>query len=131
MDNFATRANAKTISVVPLTSAAYKVAKRQTDDISIVAAVFALQLDDGQRVSHVRLAYGGVAAVPRRAREVEALLQGRRLDADTLQQAQAWLRAAFTPLSDHRASADYRRALCAGLFARFVTEHWPAAEHAA
>lgn len=113
-----------------LTSASYKVAKRQTDDISIVAAVFALQLDDAGRAAHVRLAYGGVAAVPQRASTVEDFLRGRRLDADTLEQAQALLREAFTPLSDHRAGADYRRALCAGLFAKFVAEHWPAAEYA-
>lgn len=113
-----------------LTTASYKVAKRQTDDISIVAAVFALQLDDGDRVVHVRLAYGGVAAVPKRAGTVEDYLRGRRLDAQTLEHAQTLLREAFTPLSDHRSGADYRRALCAGLFAKFIAEHWPATEHA-
>ncbi|HWS25843.1 MAG TPA: FAD binding domain-containing protein, partial [Xanthomonadales bacterium] len=42
--------------------AAYKVAKRQTDDISIVAAVYAITLDERRQVTKVRLAYGGVAA---------------------------------------------------------------------
>jgi xanthine dehydrogenase small subunit len=100
----------------------YKVAKRQTDDISIVAAVFALQLDDGGRVSHARLAYGGMAAVPLRARRAEALLQGRRLDAATVDAVCIALGAEFEPLSDHRASADYRRALAANLFRRHVEE---------
>jgi xanthine dehydrogenase molybdopterin binding subunit/xanthine dehydrogenase small subunit len=102
--------------------AAYKVAKRQTDDISIVAACFALGLDSGGAIDHVRLAFGGVAAIPRRARAVEDFLLGRRLDADTLAEAQARLRTAFTPLDDHRGSADYRRALCGTLFAKFVRE---------
>ncbi|HSX58737.1 MAG TPA: FAD binding domain-containing protein [Tahibacter sp.] len=108
-------------------SASYKVAKRQTDDISIVAAVFDLVLDAAHRVERARLAYGGVAATPRRAVNVEAYLLGRRLDADTVNAAQDLLRDAFTPLDDHRAGADYRRALCAGLFAKFVATHLPGA----
>jgi len=106
-------------------SASYKVAKRQTDDISIVAAVFVLALDADRRVVESRLAYGGVAAVPRRATAAEDFLHGRRLDAATVNDAQALLREAFQPLSDHRASADYRRSLCANLFAKFVAEHLP------
>jgi xanthine dehydrogenase small subunit len=103
--------------------AAYKVAKRQTDDISIVAAAFALERDARGGVAQVRLAYGGVAAVPKRALGVEAFLAGRVLDDATVAQAARQLRDAFTPLSDHRADADYRRALCGNLFARFVAEH--------
>ena len=99
----------------------HKVAKRQTDDISIVAAAFALQLDGG-RARAVRLAYGGVAAVPLRARRTEAFLEGRVLDADTVVQACALLESEFEPLSDHRASAGYRRRLCAGLFAKFAAD---------
>jgi xanthine dehydrogenase small subunit len=105
-----------------LLSAGYKVAKRQTDDISIVAAAFALRRDAQGGVSEVRLAYGGVAAIPRRASAVEAFLQGRRLDAATVAEAAQRLAAEFTPLDDHRASADYRRALCGSLFAKFVAE---------
>ena len=102
--------------------AAYKVAKRQTDDISIVAAVYALALDADGRVARARLAYGGVAAVPLRARRAEAALLGRMLDDDTAAAIGAILREEFTPLDDHRASADYRRELCASLFAKFVEE---------
>ena len=106
-------------------SAAYKVSKRPSDDISIVAAAFTLVLDSKGYVQHVRLAYGGVAAVPLRALAVENFLLGRRLDAQTLTEAQQQLTQAFNPLSDHRGSADYRRDLCASLFARFVAEHLP------
>jgi xanthine dehydrogenase iron-sulfur cluster and FAD-binding subunit A len=105
-----------------LRSGAAKVAKRQTDDISIVAAAFALGFDDQQRVRHARLAYGGVAAIPLRARNTEALLIGRPLDQETLAAAAAQLRAEFEPLSDHRAGSDYRRTLSANLFLRFVAE---------
>jgi len=102
--------------------AAYKVAKRQTDDISLVAAAFALQRDAAGVVTHVRLAYGGVAATPVRARQCEAFLEGRVLDADTIAEAIARLEREFTPLDDVRGSADYRRALCGQLFAKFAAE---------
>ncbi len=108
-----------------LRSGSAKVAKRQTDDISIVAAAFALGFDDRQRVSHARLAYGGVAAIPLRARKTEALLIGRLLDQTTLAAAAAQLRKEFEPLSDHRAGSEYRRGLSANLFLRFVAELQP------
>src|SRR3546814_14318767 len=69
------------------------------------------------------MAYGGVAATPQRALTVEEFLRGKTLDAATVREAGERLRAAFTPLSDHRASADSRRALCANLFTQFVPEH--------
>ena len=103
--------------------ASYKVAKRQTDDISIVAAAFALERDAQGRVAKARLAYGGVAAVPKRAVAVEQFLAGKTLGEVTVALAAQQLRDAFTPLSDHRAAADYRRALCGTLFAKFVAEH--------
>jgi len=101
---------------------AYKVSKRQTDDISIVAACFALTRDALSRVEHVRLAYGGVAAIPQRALAVEAFLLGKTLDEATVNAACAQLQTAFVPLTDHRASAAYRRHLCGALFAKFCAE---------
>lgn len=100
----------------------YKIAKRQTDDISVVAAALAIELDVDARVCSARLAFGGVAATPVRACEVENSLLGRRLDADLIEATRQALREAFSPLSDHRASAEYRRALCGNLFARFARE---------
>ncbi len=100
----------------------YKVAKRQTDDISIVAACFALDIDAERRVRHARLAFGGVAATPVRALAVEQALMGQTLDTARIEATRKALSAAFTPLSDHRASADYRRALCGNLFGKFARE---------
>ena len=108
---------------VGLMSAAYKVAKRQTDDISIVAAVYALGFASDGRIEHARLAYGGVAAVPLRARKAEQFLLGKRLDDDTVKAVGCVLEEEFKPLSDHRASAEYRRRLAGSLFARFAAEH--------
>jgi xanthine dehydrogenase iron-sulfur cluster and FAD-binding subunit A len=88
-----------------------------------VAAAFALERDAQARVTQARLAYGGVAAVPKRAVAVEGFLAGRTLDDATVALAAQQLRDAFVPLSDHRAEADYRRALCGNLFAKFAAEH--------
>jgi xanthine dehydrogenase small subunit len=108
-----------------LISASYKVAKRQTDDISIVAAAFAIRRDDNGRVNHARLAFGGVAATPRRARAAEQVLIGTKLDADTTARVMAAIEAEFAPISDHRASAAYRRQLCGNLFAKWLAERGP------
>ncbi|MGF1647533.1 MAG: xanthine dehydrogenase small subunit [Kineosporiaceae bacterium] len=101
-------------------SRAAKVAKRATDDISVVAAAFTLDLDPDGVVHHARLAYGGVAATPVRARGVEQWLVGRRLDESTIEEARRRLGEEFAPIDDLRASAGYRRALAGNLFARFA-----------
>ncbi|HVF35640.1 MAG TPA: FAD binding domain-containing protein [Candidatus Saccharimonadia bacterium] len=103
--------------------AAYKVAKRQTDDISIVAAAFALELDEARRVTRARLAYGGVAATPRRATRAEAMLVGEPFTPATAARLVPALEDEFAPIDDHRAGAAYRRALAGSLFAKFVAEH--------
>ncbi len=103
-----------------LINASLKVAKRQTDDISIVAAAFALALAADGSIAHVRLAYGGVAATPQRALAVESLLIGRHLDIDSVEVAAAALHSAFAPIDDHRASAAYRSGLAADLFRQFA-----------
>ncbi len=100
----------------------YKIGKRGTDDISIVAAAFTIDLDAQQRVVHARLAYGGVAATPVRAIALEQQLLGQPWTADTIQAIKPALRDAFTPLSDLRGSADYRRLLVANLFEKFFVE---------
>jgi xanthine dehydrogenase small subunit len=97
----------------------YKVSKRVLDDISTVAAAFALDLTPDGRVARLRAAYGGVAATPIRATAIEEKAAG-----------QPWTRATFdalrplaahvgTPLSDLRGSAGYRRAMIAALLEKF------------
>lgn len=106
-------------------SQSYKIGKRGTDDISIVAAAFTVDLDETGRILHARLAYGGVAATPIRAIGVEQYLVGRPWNQATLQEAKRMLKHAFTPLTDLRGSADYRRRLVANLFEKFFVEMAP------
>jgi xanthine dehydrogenase small subunit len=103
-------------------SYAYKVGKRGTDDISIVAAAFAIDLDSNHQILKARLAYGGVAATPARAIAVEQLLIGQPWQLETVQQVKPALREAFTPLTDLRGSADYRKRLVANLFEKFFVD---------
>ncbi len=103
-------------------SEAYKVGKRGTDDISIVAAAFAIDLNADDRVVQARLAYGGVAATPARATSVEASLVGKPWNDKTVREAKAALQTTFKPLDDLRASAAYRNRLVGNLLEKFYSE---------
>lgn len=100
---------------------AYKVSKRFDCDISALCAGFAIELD-GDTVAAVRLAYGGLAGIVRRAVKAEAALLGRPWNETSVAAAQAALADDFTPLTDMRASASYRRQVAANLLQRFWLE---------
>ncbi|MGW7282061.1 xanthine dehydrogenase small subunit [Streptomyces sp. NPDC054844] len=91
-------------------AAFHKIAKRRFDDISSVAVAFALDIESGV-VRRARIGLGGVAATPVRALATEAALEGKPWAAETAEAAADVLRAEGTPMSDHRASADYRSAM--------------------
>ncbi|WP_027881168.1 xanthine dehydrogenase small subunit [Meiothermus rufus] len=99
----------------------YKVAKRPLDDISTVAAAFALHLEEG-RVAAIRIGLGGVAPTPVRAYKTEAFLQGKPWEPRTVRAAAELVRGEFKPIDDHRGSAAYRSAMLASLLHKFYTE---------
>ena len=100
---------------------AYKVSKRFDQDISAVLGAFLLRLDDGV-IADVRIAYGGMAATPKRAAAAEAALLGQSWSDATMRLAQAALTDDFEPLSDMRASAEYRIAVAQNLLQRLFIE---------
>lgn len=100
----------------------YKVSKRSDSDISAVLAAFRLRLAGDGTVAEARLAYGGMAGTPARARAAEAALIGRPFDAAAVAAAQAALAQDFTPLTDMRASAQYRLTVAGNLIERFRLE---------
>lgn len=100
----------------------YKVSKRVLDDISTVAAAFALELRPDGSVERLRIAYGGVAATPIRALRAEQAAAGEPWTASTLALVQRELASYGTPMADHRGSAEYRRALMGKLLDRFFVE---------
>jgi xanthine dehydrogenase small subunit len=110
-------------------SQSYKIGKRGTDDISIVAAAFTVDLDEKHHIMHARLAYGGVAATPIRAIAGEQFLIGKPWHMATIQQTKLLLPQAFTPLTDVRGSAAYRQRLVANLWEKFFGEFGGVASH--
>lgn len=101
--------------------ASYKVSKRFDQDISSVCAGFAVRLE-GQRVVAARLAYGGMAAIPARAHRSEAALLDQEWRPQTIETAVRALAEDFQPLSDLRASSEYRTLAAAQLLRRFYRQ---------
>jgi len=99
----------------------YKISKRFDQDISAVCGGFAVTLQDGS-VADIRLAFGGMAGIPARARALEQALVGQSWTAAAVQAALPALRQDFAPLSDMRASADYRARVAANLVRKFQIE---------
>ncbi|MCR6654343.1 MAG: xanthine dehydrogenase molybdopterin binding subunit [Opitutus sp.] len=96
-----------------------KVSHRRELDISIVAGAFCVETDAQGVVLHARIAYGGVAVKPMRALQAERRLLGRTL-AESLDEVRDALREEFSPISDVRARAGYRKALVVALWEKFV-----------
>jgi xanthine dehydrogenase small subunit len=102
----------------------YKLAKRFDQDISAVCAAFALNIE-GDIVKEARIAFGGMAATPKRASSAEEVLAGRAWDEAALTEAMAALAQDYAPLSDMRASGNYRMKTAQNLLRRFWLETRP------
>ena len=101
---------------------AYKITKRFDEDISALLAVFCLTVDDG-RISEAKVAFGGMAGIPKRAKAVEESLRGLSLtDTPRWQAAADAVKKDFTPLTDLRASADYRGRVAGNLVIKALAE---------
>jgi xanthine dehydrogenase small subunit len=99
----------------------YKISKRFDQDISAVCGCFSVRVEEAV-VAEARIAFGGMAGIPKRAHAVETALLGRAWNADALDAAwEAWAED-FTPLSDMRASAAYRLNTARNLLSRYFLE---------
>jgi xanthine dehydrogenase small subunit len=103
---------------------AYKLSRRHDQDISAVYVAIRLDLE-GSRISGVRIGCGGVAATPCRATATEAVLAGRVWNDVTARAAMDTIATEFTPITDMRATAQYRRQVLANLLWRFWLETDP------
>ncbi|MEP7154346.1 MAG: xanthine dehydrogenase small subunit [Betaproteobacteria bacterium] len=102
----------------------YKLSKRFDSDISAVCAAFMISLD-GDTISSCRIAFGGMAATPRRATLAEGALLGNIWDEATARRGMQALGQDYAPLSDMRASAGYRLKSAQNLLYRFFLETRP------
>ena len=99
----------------------YKISKRFDQDITAALGAFNLKLRDGL-VEDVRVAFGGMAATPKRALACEAALKGRPWTRATVADGQRALRQDFTPITDMRASKAYRGLVAENLLLKFFLE---------
>ena len=96
----------------------YKISKRRDEDISSVCVAFFLAVEKGL-IRKARVAFGGMAATPKRASEAERFMKGKPFALETMRAAAELLPLDFQPISDMRASADYRMLVARNLFEQF------------
>ena len=100
---------------------AYKISKRFDDDISSVCASFNFKIKD-QRIQDVTIAYGGMAEIPKRAKNCENFLKNSKFSEDIFEKAKDLLKRDFNPISDMRASKQYRLEVAENLLIKFFIE---------
>ncbi len=110
-------------AVGPNTYTAFqKLGLRKADAISVVSAAVRVDVDEDGKVEKARIALGSVAPVPLRARGAEDALYGRKLTAVCAREAAELAARAASPISDVRASAEYRREMAAVLVRRLLEQ---------
>ncbi|MBU1336231.1 MAG: xanthine dehydrogenase small subunit [Alphaproteobacteria bacterium] len=102
--------------------ACYKISKRREEDISALCGAFRVFVSDAGMVGMARIAFGGMAATPKRAKAVEAALVGKAWTIETVEAAMAAFAEDYQPISDMRASAEYRLLTAQNLLRRFFLE---------
>lgn len=96
-----------------------KISKRRDLDISTLSAGFSLRLTKDHKVQSLILAFGGMAAMTKRAHETEEFLLGKEWTRATIEKAMPILEEEFTPLSDARAEAEGRKLLAKNTLLKF------------
>tara|TARA_B110000438_G_scaffold127504_1_gene123888 strand:+ start:108 stop:1547 length:1440 start_codon:yes stop_codon:yes gene_type:complete len=104
-----------------ITFKAYKVSKRFDDDISSICAAFNLEIVKN-KIENVRIAYGGMAAIPKRAVFCEKILLKSLINEETINKAKQALEKDFKPISDMRASGLYRMQVAKNLLEKCCIE---------
>ena len=102
--------------------AVYKISKRRDEDISALCGAFHITFAGDHTVSSGTIAFGGMAGTPKRAAHVEAALVGKPWTEATIKTAQAEFAKDYTPLTDWRATAEYRSLTARNLLTRFYLE---------
>lgn len=98
-------------------------------DLAVLGvAVVVFISPDSNACSDIRIALGGVAPTPIRASQAEATLRGQRLDDALVDTASQAASRDTSPISDLRASAEYRRAMVAVVTSRAIRQAWAAAD---
>ena len=99
-----------------------KAAKRKSVDISTIASAIRIELDSAGQITKSLLAYGGAAAVPMLSFSAPFDMTGKRPSDLDFPKLASQIAAEFTPISDVRGSADYRKQLIANQVIGYLTE---------
>lgn len=100
----------------------FKISKRRDEDISSVMGAFRISVQDGQ-ILQARIAFGGMAGIPQRALTTETAITGQSInDIATWRTGAEAMLSDYTPMSDHRASADYRMRVARNLVIKALAE---------
>jgi xanthine dehydrogenase small subunit len=102
--------------------AVYKISKRRDEDISALCGAFHLTLDEEGKVETIRIAFGGMAGTPKRATHVEDALLGQTWSWGLISAVRDLFDTDYQPLSDWRATAQYRSLTAKNLLTRFFLE---------
>ena len=100
---------------------AFKISKRIDDDISSVCASFNLEIVN-KKIKNIRIAYGGMASIPKRAKHCEKILLNTNFSKNVISKAQMSLEKDFTPIDDMRASKNYRLEIAKNLLEKCFIE---------
>jgi xanthine dehydrogenase small subunit len=113
--------------VVPIPTAnvrvkSYKVSKRKDLDIATVSAGFRIELNGERTVQSMKVVYGGMADRTKRATAVEEFLRGKPWMREMVEEAMALVDNEFTPISDARSGAEFRKVAARNLLLKFWSE---------
>ena len=100
---------------------AYKISKRIDDDISSVCASFNLEIKN-KKIKNIKIAYGGMASIPKRAINCEKILINTNISKENIEKAKKNLEKDFKPISDMRASKNYRMEIAKNLLMKCFME---------
>jgi len=99
----------------------YKVSKRNSLDISTVSLSAGIKIQDNY-IKNIRLTYGGMDAIARRAHSIEKFLLNKPFDEQIFKQASNLISKEFKPISDARSSAKARTILAKNLILKFYND---------
>ncbi len=112
----------ESVSIPLLNKSVYKISKRNDEDITSALVAIRMRLGREDMVDSIRIACGGMAATPKRANAVEAALRGKPWNENSINAAMDAFAEDFSPLTDMRASAEYRMLVVKNLLRRFYLE---------
>ena len=100
---------------------AFKISKRFDDDISSICGSFNFEIKNS-KINQAYIAFGGMSAVPKRAKACEAILRNKPLTINTFVKAKDYLEKDLNPIGDMRASKEYRLEVAKNLLIKCFLE---------